>query len=31
MARITARSVQQLKIAPGVPLYAQIKSIALMD
>jgi molybdate transport system ATP-binding protein len=31
LARITARSVQQLKIAPGVRLYAQIKSVALMD
>jgi molybdate transport system ATP-binding protein len=31
MARITARSVQQLKIAAGVRLYAQIKSVALMD
>jgi molybdate transport system ATP-binding protein len=31
LARITARSVQQLAIVPGVRLYAQIKSVALMD
>jgi molybdate transport system ATP-binding protein len=31
IARITTRSVQQLQIAPGIALYAQIKSVALMD
>jgi molybdate transport system ATP-binding protein len=31
IARITARSVQQLQITPGIALYAQIKSVALMD
>jgi molybdate transport system ATP-binding protein len=31
MARITTRSVQQLRIVPGLQLYAQIKSVALMD
>jgi molybdate transport system ATP-binding protein len=31
LARITLRSVQQLKLTPGMPLYAQIKSVALMD
>ena len=31
LARITLRSVQQLAIAPGLQLYAQIKSAALME
>jgi molybdate transport system ATP-binding protein len=31
LARITQRSVAQLAIAPGMPLYAQVKSVALMD
>jgi molybdate transport system ATP-binding protein len=31
LARITTRSVQQLQIAAGTNLYAQIKSVALMD
>jgi molybdate transport system ATP-binding protein len=31
LARITLRSVAQLAIAPGVQLYAQVKSVALMD
>jgi molybdate transport system ATP-binding protein len=31
IARITARSVQQLQIAPGLALFAQIKSVALMN
>jgi molybdate transport system ATP-binding protein len=31
LARITLRSVQQLGIAPGLQLYAQIKSAALME
>jgi molybdate transport system ATP-binding protein len=31
LARITARSVQQLRIAPGLQLFAQIKSVALMN
>jgi molybdate transport system ATP-binding protein len=31
LARITTRSVQQLRIAAGTSLYAQIKSVALMD
>jgi molybdate transport system ATP-binding protein len=31
LARITARSVAQLAIVPGLALYAQIKSVALMD
>jgi molybdate transport system ATP-binding protein len=31
LARITQRSVAQLAIAPGMVLYAQVKSVALMD
>jgi len=31
LARITRRSAEQLALAPGVALYAQIKSVALMD
>ena len=31
LARITLRSVAQLGIAPGMALYAQVKSVALMD
>ena len=31
LARITQRSAFQLAIAPGLPLYLQIKSVALMD
>jgi molybdate transport system ATP-binding protein len=31
LARITQRSVAQLSIAPGLELYAQVKSVALMD
>ncbi|HEX2791355.1 MAG TPA: molybdenum ABC transporter ATP-binding protein [Steroidobacteraceae bacterium] len=31
LARITQRSVAQLAIAPGTALYAQVKSVALMD
>jgi molybdate transport system ATP-binding protein len=31
MARVTTRSVQLLRIEPGLRLYAQIKSVALMD
>ena len=31
LARVTRRSVAQLGIAPGCSLYAQIKSVALMD
>ena len=31
LARITLRSVSQLAIAPGVQLYAQVKSVALME
>jgi molybdate transport system ATP-binding protein len=31
LARITQRSVAQLAIAPGVALYAQVKSVALMS
>ena len=31
LARITQRSVVQLAIAPGVALYAQVKSVALMS
>jgi len=31
LARITRRSVAQLGIAPGCALYAQIKSVALME
>lgn len=31
LARITRRSAAQLAIAPGVALYAQVKSVALMD
>jgi len=31
LARITGRSVMQLAIVPGMPLYAQVKSVALMD
>ena len=31
LARITGRSVAQLCIVPGMALYAQVKSVALMD
>jgi molybdate transport system ATP-binding protein len=31
LARITQRSVAQLAIGPGTALYAQVKSVALMD
>jgi molybdate transport system ATP-binding protein len=31
LARITRRSAVQLGIAPGMQLYAQVKSVALMD
>jgi molybdate transport system ATP-binding protein len=31
LARITLRSVAQLAIAPGMQLYAQVKSVALME
>jgi molybdate transport system ATP-binding protein len=31
LARITRRSAEQLALAPGMALYAQIKSVALMD
>jgi molybdate transport system ATP-binding protein len=31
LARVTQRSVHQLGIVPGTQLYAQIKSVALMD
>jgi molybdate transport system ATP-binding protein len=31
LARITGRSVAQLGIVSGVALYAQVKSVALMD
>ena len=31
LARVTRLSVAQLGIAPGAQLYAQIKSVALMD
>jgi molybdate transport system ATP-binding protein len=31
LARITGRSVAQLAIVPGMALYAQVKSVALMD
>jgi molybdate transport system ATP-binding protein len=31
LARITLRSVEQLAIVPGTQLYAQIKSVALME
>jgi molybdate transport system ATP-binding protein len=31
LARITLRSVTQLAIAPGMALYAQVKSVALMN
>ena len=31
LARVTQRSVAQLAIAPGIALYAQVKSVALMD
>jgi molybdate transport system ATP-binding protein len=31
LARITRRSVQQLGLRPGVPVYAQVKSVALMS
>lgn len=31
LARITGRSVAQLGIVPGLALYAQVKSVALMD
>jgi molybdate transport system ATP-binding protein len=31
LARITRRSAEQLALSPGMELYAQIKSVALMD
>jgi molybdate transport system ATP-binding protein len=31
LARVTGRSVAQLAIVPGTALYAQVKSVALMD
>jgi len=31
LARITRRSASQLGIAPGMLLYAQVKSVALME
>jgi len=31
LSRITLRSVAQLGIAPGIELYAQVKSVALME
>jgi molybdate transport system ATP-binding protein len=31
LARVTHRSVAQLALASGVALYAQVKSVALMD
>jgi molybdate transport system ATP-binding protein len=31
LARITRRSAEQLALVPGMALYAQIKSVALMD
>jgi molybdate transport system ATP-binding protein len=31
LARVTHRSAAQLALAPGVALYAQVKSVALMD
>jgi molybdate transport system ATP-binding protein len=31
LARVTGRSVAQLGIVPGMALYAQVKSVALMD
>jgi molybdate transport system ATP-binding protein len=31
LARITRRSAVQLGIAPGMLLYAQVKSVALME
>jgi molybdate transport system ATP-binding protein len=31
LARITQRSASQLSLAPGLALYAQVKSVALMD
>jgi len=30
LARITRRSADQLGIAPGLPLWAQIKAVALL-
>lgn len=31
LARITRRSVAMLELQPGLPIYAQVKSVALMD
>lgn len=31
LARLTRKSAEQLHIAPGMPIYAQIKSVALLD
>jgi molybdate transport system ATP-binding protein len=31
LARITRRSVQNLRLQPGLQLYAQVKTVALMD
>jgi molybdate transport system ATP-binding protein len=31
LARVTQRSAQALALAPGLPVFAQIKSVALLD
>ena len=31
LARITCRSAAELQLAPGMPLYAQVKGVALME
>jgi len=31
LARITARAASELALQPGVPLWAQVKSVAVLD
>lgn len=31
LARVTQRSAQALALAPGLPVFAQIKGVALLD
>jgi molybdate transport system ATP-binding protein len=31
VARLTRRSAHALKLAPGVPVWAQVKTVALME
>ena len=31
LARITTRAVEALRLAPGMPVWAQVKSVALIE